>query len=135
MRFMSSLVMKKAKILQESCKKSCKGMHSSSIFSRFLQDFDSELIFFFIELGFVICSINNSLFQRCFLRHLAPNFFVPDWYLADLNPLITRAALLLTSCISNLNVALMLFLIGTIPISWIWYDSNFCPYLHAQKKS
>ena len=51
--------------------------------ARFLQDFESWQIFFFIELGFVTCSINNNLLQRCFLKHLYPDlFFGLDWYLA-----------------------------------------------------
>ena len=54
--------------------------------ARFLQDSCKILnpgYFFFIELGFVTCSVNKNLLQRCFLKHLYPDlFFGLDWYLA-----------------------------------------------------
>ena len=46
--------------------------------ARFLQDSCKILNpgnFFFVELGFVTCSVNNNLLQRCFLKHLYPDLF------------------------------------------------------------
>ena len=40
--------------------------------ARFLQDFESGLIFF-IEFDFEICLINENLLQRCFQKHLYPD--------------------------------------------------------------